>query len=96
MNILIVDAQSIQNTDSADLKGYNAGKKVSGIKRHIAVDSQGFSHAVIVITAEVTDRTVALQVTDRCTYNLGQIKSVLTNGGFTEKLLSQAIQETLG
>ena len=53
---LIIDAQSVKNTDTAALKGYDAGKKVSGIKRHIAVDTQGFPHAVAVTTAEVTDR----------------------------------------
>jgi len=30
----IVDAQSVKNTDCAEHKGYDAGKKVSGIKRH--------------------------------------------------------------
>ncbi|OLH27832.1 transposase, partial [Xanthomonas oryzae pv. oryzae] len=38
---LIVDAQSVKNSDTAGQKGYDAGKKVSGIKRHIAVDTQG-------------------------------------------------------
>ena len=33
----IVDSQSVKNTDTAGHKGYDAGKKVSGIKRHIAV-----------------------------------------------------------
>ena len=42
----IVDAQSVKNTDSAENKGYDAGKKVSGIKRHIAVDTQGLPHAI--------------------------------------------------
>ena len=32
---LIIDAQSVKNTDTAMEKGYDAGKKVSGIKRHI-------------------------------------------------------------
>jgi hypothetical protein len=36
---LIVDAQSVKNTDSARHKGYNASKKVSGINRRIAVVS---------------------------------------------------------
>jgi transposase len=40
-SFLIVDAQSVKNTDSAEQKGYDAGKKVSGIKRHIGVDTQG-------------------------------------------------------
>ncbi len=59
-SFLIVDAQSMKNTDSAEQKGYNAGKKVSGIKRHIAVDTQGLPHAIAVTTAEVTDRNGAL------------------------------------
>ena len=53
---MIVDAQSVKNTDRAGSKGYDAGKKVSGIKRHIAVDTQGLPHAIAVTTAEVTDR----------------------------------------
>ena len=57
---LVVDAQSVKNTDTATLKGYDAGKKVSGIKRHIAVDTQGLPHAIAVTTAEVTDRKGAL------------------------------------
>lgn len=47
-SFLIVDAQSVKNTDSADYKGYDAGKKVSGIKRHIAVDTQGLPHAIAI------------------------------------------------
>jgi hypothetical protein len=56
-----VDAQSVKNTDTAKHKGYDAGKKVSGIRRHITVDTQGFPHAVAVSTAEATDRKDILQ-----------------------------------
>ena len=34
----------MKNADTAMEKGYDAGKKVSGIKRHIAVDTQGLPH----------------------------------------------------
>ena len=53
--LLSVDAQSVKNTDTAGSKGYDAGKKVSGIKRHIGVDTRGLPHAIAVMTAEVTD-----------------------------------------
>jgi hypothetical protein len=56
----IIDAQSAKNTDTAEEKGYDAGKKVSGIKRHIEVDTQGLPHAIAVTTANVTDRKGAL------------------------------------
>uniref|UniRef100_UPI0021B251E5 transposase n=1 Tax=Fictibacillus phosphorivorans TaxID=1221500 RepID=UPI0021B251E5 len=51
----IVDAQSVKNADTAEQKGYDGGKKVSGIKRHISVDILGLPHAIHVTTANVTD-----------------------------------------
>jgi hypothetical protein len=42
---IIVDAQSVKNTATAENKGYDAGKKISGIKRHLAVDINGFPQA---------------------------------------------------
>ncbi len=49
----IIDAQSVKNADTAEEKGYDAGKKISGIKRHIAVDTQGLPHAIYITTAEI-------------------------------------------
>lgn len=92
---MIVDAQSVKNTDSARHKGYDAGKKVSGIKRHIAVDTQGLPHAITVTTAEVTDRKGALEAIDRCAPNLRQVKSVLVDGGYTGEPFAQAIKDRL-
>jgi len=96
-SFLTIDAQSVKNTDSADHKGYDAGKKVSGIKRHIAVDTQGLPHAVAVAvtTVEVTDRKGALQAIDRCAANLGQVKSVLIDGGYTGQPFAQAVKDKL-
>ncbi len=51
-------------------KGYDAGKKVSGIKRHIAVDTQGLPHALAVTTADVTDRKGCLVALERGRDNL--------------------------
>ena len=60
-------------------KGYDAGKKVSGIKRHIAVDTQGLPHALAVTTADVTDRKGCLLALERDKDNLGAVqKSLLT------------------
>jgi IS5 family transposase len=81
-SFLIVDAQSVKNTDTAAHKGYDAGKKVSGIKRHIAVDTQGLPHAVVVTTAEVTDRKGALQALNRCKPVLERVESLLCDSGY--------------
>ena len=52
----IIDSKSVKNIDTAEEKGYDAGKKVSGIKLHIVVDTLGLPHAVHVTCADVTDR----------------------------------------
>ena len=90
-SFLIVDAQSVKNTDSPDHKSYDAGKKVSGIKRHIAVDTQGLPHAIVVTTAEVTDRQGALQAIDWCAVNLQQVQCVLVDAGYTGQAFARAV-----
>lgn len=91
-----MDAQSVKNTDTAGYKGYDAGKKVSGIKRHIAVDTQGLPHAVAVTTADVTDRKGALQAMAHGKTGLSKIKSVLVDGGYTGEPFAQGVREILG
>ena len=80
-SFLIIDSQSVKNTDTAEQKGYDAGKKVSGIKRHIAVDSQGLPHALHITTANVTDRDGALQAFGLHKDNLADASNVLADGG---------------
>ncbi len=91
-----MDAQSVKNTDTAGKKGYDAGKKVSGIKRHIAVDTQGLPHAVAVTTAEVTDRNGALEAFERCKDNLKTVENVLVDGGYSGKPFAEAVEKKLG
>ena len=91
-----MDSQSVKNTDTAEQKGYDAGKKVSGIKRHIAVDTQGLPHAIQVTTADVTDRAGALAMFDRCREVLSQVQNMLVDGGYTGKPFAAAVQGILG
>jgi len=86
----------VKNTETAGQKGYDAGKKVSGIKRHIAVDTQGLPHAIAVTTAEVTDRNGALVAFDRCLDHLKAVQSVLVDGGYSGAPFANAVAEKLG
>ena len=92
----IVDSQSVKNTDSAEQKGYDAGKKVSGIKRHIAVDTQGLPHAIHVTTANVTDRAGALAMFDQRRDGLSLVQNVLVDGGYTGDPFAAGVQSLLG
>ncbi len=86
----------MKNTDSAREKGYDAGKKVSGIKRHIAVDTQGLPHAIAVTTADVTDRKGALLAFKRCASHLRDVQNVLADGGYVGKPFAGAVKELIG
>lgn len=93
--LLIVDAQSVKNTDTAGEKGYDAGKKVSGIKRHIAVDTNGLPHAIAITTADVTDRTGALLALSGRPEGLSEVEKILVDGGYTGKPFAQGVTDIL-
>ena len=69
---------------------------ISGIKRHIALDTQGLPHAVQITTAEVTDRKGALQAMQRCQSNLSRVRCVLTDSRYTGKPFAQGVQQVPG
>jgi transposase len=86
----------VKNTDTAREKGYDAGKKVSGIKRHIAVDTQGLPHAICVTTANITDREGALLAFQTHKANLSEVQNVMADGGYTGENFAKQVKETLG
>jgi transposase len=86
----------VKNTDSAEHKGYDAGKKVSGIKRHIAVDTQGLPHALCVTTANVTDRAGALMALSRAKKDLVRVENILVDGGYSGETFADAVKELIG
>lgn len=92
----IVDAQSVKNTDTAEKKGYDAGKKISGIKRYIAVDTNGLPHAIEITTANVTDREGAIFMSEQHKENLSNVKNMLVDGGYTGEKFTEAIKQILG
>ena len=91
-----MDAQSVKNTDTAKHKGYDAGKKVSGIKRHIAVDTNGLPHAICVTTADVTDRKGALEAFTLHKKSLSKVVSVLADSAYTGQPFADGVDGILG
>lgn len=95
-SFIIIDAQSVKNTDTAKQKGYDAGKKVSGIKRHIAVDSEGLPHAIYITTANITDTEGAKQLLSNNTKRLSKVKNIMVDGGYRGEKFANSVKSILG
>ena len=79
----IIDSKSIKNTDTAEEKGYDAGKMVSVIKLHIIVDTMGLPHSIYVSCADITDRNGAIQTISLNLDSLSCVKKYIVGGGYT-------------
>lgn len=84
----IIDSQSVKGTlVSCQSKGYDAGKKIKGIKRHILVDTLGLVLAVLIHSASVQDRSGATLVIACMKQQWKRIKIIFADGGYTGELI---------
>ena len=94
---IIIDSQSVKaaETVSAETRGYDAGKKINGRKRHVVVDTKGMIVAVMVTPANVTDRDAAREVLLRLCLQHPEIAQVWAGQGYSGELVTWA-KDTLG
>lgn len=90
----IIDSQSVKSTECSDERGYDAGKKVNGRKRHVLVDTLGLVLLVLVLPANIQDRNAARQLLAKF---FGQkarrrVKHIWADGGYAGALVAWALQ----
>jgi putative transposase len=94
----IVDAQSIKSTlvCPRSVTGFDGGKLVKGIKRHIVVDTLGLLLAVVVHSAGIAERKGGAMVVNKLKQSWTQMKKIFADGGYS--LVGKAAQtlQTLG
>lgn len=86
----IVDSQSVKGADtvSAGTRGYDAGKRINGRKRHIVVDTIGLLLVVMVSAASVQDRDGGRGVLKRLHSALPSVRHVFADGGYQGRLVA--------
>jgi putative transposase len=82
-----LDSQSVKTTEVGGIKGFDAGKKVKGRKRHILVDTLGLLIAVVVTSANVQDYHGAKPVVEKVKGRCPRLKVVWVDGIYEKKWL---------
>lgn len=83
----IVDSQSVKTPDQAGERGYDAGKKIKGRKRHLAVDSLGLILGLLITSAAVQDRDAAKPLLRELVRLFGRLQIIWADGGYLGKLV---------
>ena len=86
--VVIIDAQSAQTTPVAgESRGFDAGKKIKGRKRHIVVDTLGLVLAVVIHSASIQDRGGAIEVLTELKYGWAGIVKIFADEGYRGKII---------
>ena len=89
----IVDSQSVKTTESGGPRGYDAGKKINGRKRHILVDTLGLLLRGIVHPANVQDRDGLAALLRRIRRRFPWLGLIFADGGYQGEVAAAAARE---
>jgi transposase len=88
----VIDSQSVKAAEqvAGSGRGYDAGKKINGRKRHIAVDAIGLLLTVLITTAGLQDRDAAKPLLWNLRKAFPKIRLAWADGGYAGKLVTWA------
>ncbi len=88
----VIDSQSVKGSEmiSRTRRGYDAGKKINGTKRHIAAGTTGLLLTVLVTAASVQDRDAARPLLWNLRRAFPSVRLTWADGGYAGKLVTWA------
>ena len=89
----IIDSQSAKTTESGGPRGYDAGKKINGRKRHIITDTEGSPLVISIHPADVQDRDGAVDLILQVVASSPTITKLWADGGYRGPKLATKLQE---
>ena len=92
----IIDNQSVKTTEAGGPRGFDAGKKIKGRKRHIVTDTQGHMLTGIVHEASIQDRDGAPRVIGFACESFSTVTHVFADSGYAGEKLEAALAKMNG
>jgi len=88
----IIDSQSVKGSEmiARSRRGYDAGKKINGTKRHLAVDTLGLLLTVLITAASVQDRDAARPLLWNLRRAFPAVRLAWADGDYAGKLVAWA------
>jgi transposase len=85
----VIDSQSVKTSAQGGPKGYDAGKKVKGRKRHLVVDVLGLLLAVLVLPANIQDRDGAAPVVKQAVDKYPTLRKLYVDAAYSGQSAEQ-------